>query len=298
MPRQALAPTVNSLNIRAPVVQKQHARLRALRFRRGITSSRSTSRPQRCGGDPSIQPQYAQPHGRVGTGSKRSRSDAAGSEADQWRPGSSCSALVVTALLPSAPGSILAGRHSAVSPSMSPQATRSCAESEPAGVTREGASGGDTRAAAHQPAELSIAADDAARDAKAAQLHGQCGGSMPLADANPIAQADSRSSREQSTHVDMSEPGVASALRDLTDQVQNLRTSAAAAQQEARRAEKAVSCCAHDPATLPLILTLSPTALTCIQVPGLEPPLTVFADAKHRRCCSTAQHQRLCGHSA
>ncbi len=111
-----------------------------------------------------------------------------------------------------------------------------------AAVAREGASGGNTCGPAWEPADPDAAGDDAARDAKAAQLL--------QFDVDPSAEAAPHRTAEQSTHVDMPEPGVAAALRDLTEQVQNLRTSTANMQQEARRADNMVSCCTREPANL------------------------------------------------
>ena len=109
----ALSPVeyaLHCLSIRSPVVQNQSARLRALRLRCGTAASRSASHSHRGCGDPSSRPQHAQhaqQHIRISTGSKRSRSDTAASAVDDRRPGSSCGALDVEALL--SPASILAG---------------------------------------------------------------------------------------------------------------------------------------------------------------------------------------------
>ena len=225
-------------------LQKQSARLRALRLRRGTAPSRSSSRTLRCGGDLSMPPQHVQQRSRAGAGSKRSHSDT-----DVQHPGSSCSALDVAAL--DSHSSSQVGEHLAATPSAAAPDSRSPGGVSRAGVASAGANGGDTHSAAQEPADLGAARDLASRHDEAAQLQSRPGGSVPLHDAHPTADAVSHGSREQSTHVDVPEPGVASALRDLTEQVQSLRTSAAGTQQEARRAEKAVGCCALEPATLP-----------------------------------------------
>ena len=101
-------------------------------------------------------------------------------------------------------------------------------------MARGGFSGDNACSPAQQPADIVPAVDDGATAAEAAQLVPDLrNGSMRPSTIEPNARAAHGGVTEQGAHVDFREPGVAAALRDLTEQVRNLRTSAAGAQPEA-----------------------------------------------------------------
>ena len=211
-------------------LQKQSVRLRAMRLRRATIRRRPQSR--HGSGEPASPLQDAQQRSCASAGSKRGRSDTAAAATESRLSGSSGGALDVA----SSPDSVAADGSR-------PRDRRYSEASSPAGVAIGAAGGDNSQSSALEPTELDHAGDDTARDVKAAALlQGQRVGSIRHHDMNTSARADSRGIAEQGTHADMPEPSVASALRDLTDQVQNLRTSAAAAQ----KAHTAVSCCVHE----------------------------------------------------